>query len=285
MKSLIQNKLIYIILLMTSVLMNNVVYAQNVSHGFNYQGELIDNGSPVNGDYDITIQGYDSLEGNLIWGDLSTHLNITVTNGLFTIKDVDLGLGTFDGLDLYLEISVRMGGGNPEYETLSPRQKLAAVPYATNLIKGNAVNGQVYTFSENKWQALTNEHFSGDFTDLINVPADITDGDNDTTYSAGTGITIVANTIVNSGDTDASDDVTSLDGLTDVIASDGNIFVGDQSGINTIADIANGIGISNTGFGVGTLRNNISGGTNSAYGAFALQSNINNNNTAIGSFS
>lgn len=116
---------------------NSTLYAQSVDHTFTYQGQLLDGTTPANGIYEMTIQGYGSLDGDFIWGDLSEHVNVNVEQGIFTIEDVDLGPIAFDGQDLYLEISVRMGGGNPVYEVLSPRQKLTSVPYANKLITGN----------------------------------------------------------------------------------------------------------------------------------------------------
>lgn len=272
MKTLIKsNRIIALIFLLSNITLN-VSYAGviiSVNNTFNYQGELIDNGSPANGDYDITIQGYDALLGGSSWGGLSTHLNVTVINGLFTIDGVDLGEGTFDGLELYLEISIRLGGGDPTYTALEPRQKLSSVPYATALTKGNASEGQVYTFSSGKWQAATNDHFSGSFGDLNSVPADIADGDDDTTYFAGVGISISGTTINNS--------IISLDDLSDTTLDS------QFNNLSIASTLPNNTGTSNVAIGASTLNENIDGSANIAIGSNSLSSNISgNNNIAIG---
>jgi len=50
------------------------------------------------------------------------------------------------------------------------------------------------------------DDFDGAFSSLSGIPAGLSDGDDNTTYSAGAGITLSGTTIINTGDTDASDD-------------------------------------------------------------------------------
>jgi hypothetical protein len=248
-----------------------------------YQGELIFSGSPANGNFDFILKGYSALTGGDLLPTESTHLNVPVVNGLFTLNEVALDASFFGGLDVYIEVNVRQGGGNPTYTALSPRQKIHAAPYATNLISGDAQIGQVYTFGIAGWRAQDNTHFSGNFDDLSNIPADIADGDADTTYAAGTGIAIAGTTITNTGDTDASDDVTRLDDLSDAIIQRSSLFVGDGSGVNNTTNIANNDGLFNTAVGNLSLNSNISGYNNTALGASALLSNVSGRqNTALG---
>ena len=145
-----RNLLIAILFIFSSFTVAEV-NGQEIDHTFTYQGELIDAGKPANDDYDITIQGYDSLAGGASSGSLSTHIAVTVENGLFTLDDVDLGAATFDGKELWLEVSVRKTSDGGSYTALSPRQSLKAVPYAKTLTKGGASAGQVLTFDGSQW--------------------------------------------------------------------------------------------------------------------------------------
>jgi len=129
------------------------VYAQ-ADHSFNYQGQLLDNGSPANGEYDILVQMVDGLGADV--GNVSVHENTQVTNGLFNINVNIGGIGAFDGYDDYaFEISVRPGASGGSFTVLSPLQGLRAVPLATNLVNGNATSGQVLTFNGFQWAPQT----------------------------------------------------------------------------------------------------------------------------------
>ena len=122
---------------------------------FTYQGSLIDNGSPAQGVYDITISAYDNASGAGLALAASEHLGVVVDAGLFTIEQVDLGSNIYDGLDLWLQISVRQQGA-PAYTDLSPLQQMHSVPYANSLIDKGAQAGQVLTFNAiSGWQPAT----------------------------------------------------------------------------------------------------------------------------------
>ena len=96
----------------------------------NYQGLLNDNGgNPVNSDVAIEFALYDSaIDGALVWGE--SHPVVAVNNGVYHVM---LGSGTpsgaplsadiFSNPDLWLQITVNT-------KPLSPRQKLASVPYS-----------------------------------------------------------------------------------------------------------------------------------------------------------
>ena len=121
------------------------VMAQAIDHTFNYQGELLISGMPANGGYDIKFEGFDAL--NVSKTNISEHLNVQVSNGLFTIQSVDLGSANFDAFTTFLQVSVRENATGGAYTDLSPRQTLKSVPYASKVIDGNATNGQVYTYN------------------------------------------------------------------------------------------------------------------------------------------
>jgi hypothetical protein len=93
----------------------------------NYQGRLADaGGAPINGQVTLQFALYATdVDPNPLWGP-ETHPNVPVSDGLFSvILGSQLGGIPQDilGGDLWLEIIV-------EGETLSPRERLAAVPYA-----------------------------------------------------------------------------------------------------------------------------------------------------------
>ena len=87
---------------------------------FTYQGQLKQNGSPVNGSVNMSFKLYYTSTGGLPLGTLTQP--VTVVNGLFTTQ-LDFVL-PFDGNAHWLGIAV---GTDPE---LTPRQLLTAVPYA-----------------------------------------------------------------------------------------------------------------------------------------------------------
>jgi len=99
---------------LTVVTSNVLAGSLAINQTFNYQGQLLDNGSPANGNYDITISPYFFNSGGSVEGMVSEHLNTPVTNGLFTLTDVDIvdsdGVNPLDGLELFLEVAVRPAG-------------------------------------------------------------------------------------------------------------------------------------------------------------------------------
>ena len=73
-----------------------------------------------------------------------------------------------------------------------------------------SLTGDPSSVSFSGWDTNAADDFSGDWSDLANIPAGFADGSDDgTTYTAGAGISISGlNVITNTGDTDAGDDVT-----------------------------------------------------------------------------
>jgi len=131
---------------------------------FTYQGRLTDDGAPANGTYDLTFALYNDPTAGVQVGGTVTKDDVSVNDGLFTVT-LDFG-NVFDRTALYLEIGVRPGSDTGAYTTLAPRQPLTASPYASYALKA-------------PWNGL------------IGVPTGFADGvDNDTTYTAGTGLTL-----------------------------------------------------------------------------------------------
>ena len=69
--------------------------AQAQSTAFTYQGKLNDSGAAANGNYDLTFALYAANSGGSPVGNISTNLDLTVSNGFFTTT---LNFGNvFDG--------------------------------------------------------------------------------------------------------------------------------------------------------------------------------------------
>lgn len=100
-----------------------------VSAGFTYQGRLTDDSTPASGSYDFRFILYDAAIGGSQIGNIVTKDDVAVSDGFFTVV-LDFGAGAFVGDARYLEIGVRRGSDTGTYTILSPRQPLAAVPYA-----------------------------------------------------------------------------------------------------------------------------------------------------------
>ena len=96
---------------------------------FTYQGQLIQNGSPVTNAADFQFTLWDALSASTqVAGPVAVN-NVSVTNGQFTAA-IDFGSVVFNGDARWLQIAVRSPAGSGTFTTLSPRQPLTAVPYA-----------------------------------------------------------------------------------------------------------------------------------------------------------
>ncbi len=128
---------------------------------FTYQGYLTMDGDAVTDDCDFQFGLWDdSITGTQVAS--QTIPAVAVSDGLF---DVHLDFGeAFDGEARFLEIAVRCGGDS-EYVPLGGRISLLPTPYAI--------------FAQNvPWEGVAD------------VPPDLADGDDDTTYDAGMGLVL-----------------------------------------------------------------------------------------------
>ncbi len=100
---------------------------------FTYQGQLKKDGSPLNGNCDFQFGLWNAATGGTQIGTTQTKTNVPVSNGLFTISDLDFGSGAFNGDARWLAIAVRFPAGSGGYTSLSPRQALTPAPYAQAL--------------------------------------------------------------------------------------------------------------------------------------------------------
>jgi hypothetical protein len=136
-----------------------------VGTGFTYQGQLRDGSGPVGGPCDLQFSLWDAEEGGSQVGSTVLLEGVEPDDGLFTAR-LDFGAAAFQGDSRWLEVSVRCPAGSGEYQTLTPRQALTAAPYALYAPAAGSV----------PWSGLSG------------VPADLADGDDDTTYEAGSGL-------------------------------------------------------------------------------------------------
>ena len=96
--------------------------------GFTYQGQLKDGSGAVDGQFEFRFALYASPAAGEPLASV-TLPSLAVSNALFT-AELDFGTAAFDGSERWLEIAVRRTGSTNSPTTLSPRQHLAATPYA-----------------------------------------------------------------------------------------------------------------------------------------------------------
>jgi hypothetical protein len=106
-----------------------------VGSGFTYQGRLLNNGSPANGNYDFRFTLFDDPSAGSQVGNPVSQAAVPVAGGLFTtILNFGSASSIFNGEARYLHIEVKPAGG-PSYTTLSPRQPITPAPYALYALK------------------------------------------------------------------------------------------------------------------------------------------------------
>lgn len=116
------------LLLVLLLLGGSTSWSAPVSTAFTYQGRLTEENGPANGRYDFRFRLFDEGTSITSIGAGVTHLNVAVSNGLFTVP-LDFGTAVFNGTALWLEIGVRTNGADG-FTDLSPRQPLTPTPYA-----------------------------------------------------------------------------------------------------------------------------------------------------------
>lgn len=123
-------------LVMAVSLITTISMAQTTGSAFSYQGELLDNGSPANGDYAFLIVLYDVETTGEPLTEVS-FADVPVVNGLFNLE-IDFGDVVYENnTQYYFEIQVVSSGGG-SFTTLTPRHKLLAVPYAVQAQYGTS---------------------------------------------------------------------------------------------------------------------------------------------------
>lgn len=106
---------------------------------FTFQGQLRDNGSPVNGHCDVQAGLWDAADNGAQLGSTQTVNKVSLQDGRFTITlnaNNEFGTTPFTGQERWLQIAVRCPAGSGSYAALQPRQPLTGAPYAQGLIPG-----------------------------------------------------------------------------------------------------------------------------------------------------
>lgn len=119
--------------------------AAPLGSGFTYQGQLKQDGVPLNDRADLVFTLWDApgsgsppVGGNLIAGPVNKG-NTDVVNGLFTVV-LDFGAAAFDGSARWLQIEVAHPTGGA-LAALSPRQSLTPVPFALHALRAAGIGG------------------------------------------------------------------------------------------------------------------------------------------------
>lgn len=172
------------------------VSAQATNISFTYQGQLEQGEQPQSGFCDFEFSLYNTNSGGTSISTVSDE-NVSVDNGLFTAEIVNLNFGpnAFAPEERWLEIGVRCPTGSGEYKTLNPRQKLSPAPIAAYSLSTGPVSFGQITGIPTALQTLStltcikdqpvvwngNDWSCGiiDWNKIVNVPSDLTDGDND----------------------------------------------------------------------------------------------------------
>ncbi len=164
-----------------------------------YQGRLLKaDGTPEAGVQAFTLSLFGGpVGGSPLWTETQ---QVALADGFFSLflaSQTPFGAGLWDGAEKWLEVSVASN-------LLAPRQKIASVAYALRAGTAVAVSGGTVDATSIRIGGITVIDSTGqlsgpaaalDWSQLRNVPAGFADGvDNDTTYSAGTGLSLAATT-------------------------------------------------------------------------------------------
>jgi len=136
------------------------IQATALGTAFTYQGQLKKAGSPISDTCDFQFSLWDASTGGTQIGSTQTKTGVSVSNGYFTIPNLDFGAGAFQGDARWLQIGVKCAGDS-DYVPLSPRQALTAAPYALSLRPGAYVMGDISGLPAGKIMAAYNTATSG----------------------------------------------------------------------------------------------------------------------------
>jgi hypothetical protein len=138
---------------------------------FTYQGQLQNASGPItaNCDFQFSLWNAPSIGAQI--GTTQTKTGVALTDGRFTIPDLDFGVGVFNGDARWLQIAVQCPG-DTDYTTMNQRQALTPVPYAQfaeTIYRRTVVVSPVGTETENG-------------AALLNALASITDASDSNRY-------------------------------------------------------------------------------------------------------
>jgi hypothetical protein len=104
-----------------------------------YQGKLDIDGVPATGNYDFQFQLFDEVSDGNQQGPSQERLNVTVTNGTYTVN-LDFGSAVFlSNAPRFLEVSFRTTGSSA-YTALTPLQVVTTTPYSIHSMVANTAH-------------------------------------------------------------------------------------------------------------------------------------------------
>lgn len=104
-----------------------------LSPGFTYQGQLNQNGVPVDGAVHLRFSLWNAATDGAQLGSNQPVADVPVANGVFTVilnASGEFGASAFDGEARWLQIEVCNNAGCDNPTLLDPRQEITAAPYA-----------------------------------------------------------------------------------------------------------------------------------------------------------
>src|SRR6185312_2894995 len=116
---------------LAAMLLVSSAYATNQTTALTYQGHLLQNGTPTNGNHNLVFTLWDAASGGNQVGSTINQSGYPVANGVFNI-DLDFGAAAFSGQQRWLDVSV-------DGTELTPRQPVNASPVAVYAL--SAANG------------------------------------------------------------------------------------------------------------------------------------------------
>src|SRR5262245_34829638 len=100
--------------------------ASPLENSFCYQGQLMENGVPANGSFDLRFALYEVEFGGIPVVAPVTNASVAVINGLFTTT-IDFGVDIFSGNTHWMEMAARPIG-ETEFSTSGRRQPIPTEP-------------------------------------------------------------------------------------------------------------------------------------------------------------
>ena len=272
-----------------SILSSVVVCAQNAT----YQGFINQNGTPVNGTYDISLELYDAPTGGQ-WFSTSNAFNVTVVNGIFTSPHI-FGSGSLNG-PRWVEVKIRPSG-TTTWTNLLPRQELTYTPLAINALTLSGINSEGFIRNSSTQQTSTSFNISGTGTaTVLNAATQFNLNGQRMMSAAGDKNTLVGLGAGNSNTTGIENAFFGRLAGENTTTGSGNSFFGYIAGRNNISGSYNsifgssvtvftpsGTGSFNSFFGHRSGEGNVSGSSNSFYGTGSGINNVSgSDNTYIG---
>ncbi len=171
---------------------------------FTYQGQLHNNGTPVNNTCWFAFRLYDDPAAvEPISTPITTTNPIAVADGLFSV-DLDFGSDAFNGDQRWLGIQVKCEGES-SYTPLD-RQALTAVPYASYALKAGTAN----IASDVESGAITPSHLNGISNNGNQGQVLATDGSGGFAWQTAGTQQIVRDFVVANGESISAGDVVAL---------------------------------------------------------------------------